>query len=526
MSEVQATGRLGSAAPSGLAPGTIALLAAVGCATAAAVTLSKGSFVIAAVPVCAVALLWAITRAPLRWSTTVLLVLILSLDTEEDAQGVWHSPLSALGDLLRYNVDKLFPAIPLKLSGMELLVLFLLCLAVHRKMTRNPIDSAGQEQSAAVLSGAVVVFLLALVYATVNGLTDGGSVKFAIVQVRPLLHIAVMYLLFVLSYRGPRDHALVAKIVLLTACVRSALAVWADRAVRSTPWFSENGPEHWHCPTNHGDSVLFSLACVVLIAHFLERTDRRRLTKAALLLPVIFVGMLVNQRRLAWVDLMLALVCIYAISPWVAWKRFVTRVLLVSAPIALLYVAAGWNSQSVIFKPVRMVRSVSDSNVDRSTLYREIENWNLAKSISESPIMGRGFGHPFTEYIKGDDISSIFELYAIEPHNSVLGLALFGGYVGFTGMWMLLAIGIFLAVRSYRFSSRPEDRAAALCALAAFLVCCIQTFGDMGQFYVQFQIFLALALAVVSKLAITSGAWPRRLRKQGPQAEREIGGAC
>ncbi len=496
----------------GVTFGTVALLAAVGCATAAAAALSNGDPGLAIAPVGAITLLWAISKAPLRWSTSVLVLLVLSLDIEEDAQGQWHSPLSFLGDLLHYNVDKLYPSIPVKLSGLEILVLLLLAVAAWRRIARNPIDRVGQEQTAAVLVSAVTLYVMALAYSTANGLANDGQLKFAILQVRPLLHVAALFALFHFAYRGPRDHVLIGKLVVLAACIKAGLAVWADTAVRSTPWFWTHG-RHWQCATNHGDSVLFSIACVTVIAQLLERMDRKRLRQAALFVPVFFVGMRFNHRRLAWVDLAVALICIYLVSPWAPWKRAVKRAILVGIPVAVLYVAIGWNAGGgLVFGPIRMVRSLSDSSVDRSTLYREIENWNLAMSIREAPVVGRGFGHPFSEFIKGDDISSIFELYALEPHNAVLGLVLFGGLIAFTAMWMPLAVGIFLAVRSHRFASAPEDRAAALTAMAALLIVSVQTFGDLGQYYVQFQVFTAFALVVAGKLATATGAWPRRVR--------------
>jgi hypothetical protein len=70
----------------------------------------------------------------------------------------------------------------------------------------------------------------------------------------------------------------------------------------------------------------------------------------------------------------------------------------------------------------------------------------------------------------------------------------------------------FLAVRSYRSAQAPDERAAALVGLAAMVIVAIQTYGDLGQYSVQWPLFVALSLAVVGKLAVATGAWPRRLR--------------
>jgi hypothetical protein len=76
-------------------------------------------------------------------------------------------------------------------------------------------------------------------------------------------------------------------------------------------------------------------------------------------------------------------------------------------------------------------------------------------------------------------------------------------------MWSLMAVGIFLAVRAYRCSVTPEDRVAALLAMSAIVVCVVQTYGDMGQFMQQYQVYVAMALVVAGKLAVRTGAWPR-----------------
>jgi hypothetical protein len=449
--------------------------------------------------------LWVVCVVPLRWSVTVLMALALSLDLSGDAMGKWHSPLAVLGDLLRENLDKVFPGSGLKLSGLEASILVLYAVAIWRRATGDTKDTVGQEQTAGVLRGATLVYLAGLAYATVVGLATGGVVKFAIVQVRPLLSVPALSLLFHLAYRGRRDHETLAKLVIFAACVKAALAVYVDKTVAPFAMMRK-----WEYSTNHGDSILFAVAILILVTHLLERPDRRRLLRAAVFLPFIAWGVYHNHRRLAYVDMVIAGMAIYAISPWAGWKRKVTFAAVVGAPVLAIYLAVGWaNPGSPVFAPVRMLRTVSDAKVDRSTLYRDIENYNLVRSIEEAPVLGRGFGHPFSEYIVGDSIARIFELYAYEPHNAVLGLLLYGGLFGFTCMWSIFAVGILLAVRAFRRAELPEDRAAALVAMSALIICAVQTFGDHGQFYQQWGIFMAMALVVAGKLAVRTGAWPR-----------------
>jgi hypothetical protein len=299
--------------------------------------------------------------------------------------------------------------------------------------------------------------------------------------------------------------------VVFSACVKAGMAYWVRLTIESQL------PEKMATTTNHGDSVLFAAACLVLITWFAERWDRHSLLALVLFLPPILVGMQANRRRLAWVDLGMALAAIFVVTPWRRWKQFVTRSAILAAPVVLLYVAAGWGSSGGAFAPLRILRTVSDAKVDRSTLYRDVENWNLIMSIDEEPVLGRGFGHGYTEHMSYGptlDISRAFALYRAEPHNAVLGLLLFAGLLAFTGMWLLLGVGVFLAVRALWRAEAAVDRAAALCALGSVVVICVQFYGDLGQYFTQFRVVAALALVVAGKLAVATGAWPARVRRR------------
>jgi O-antigen ligase len=165
---------------------------------------------------------------------------------------------------------------------------------------------------------------------------------------------------------------------------------------------------------------------------------------------------------------------------------------------------------------VQLVRSVVDASVDSSTYWRDVENWNVAMTLREHPLVGLGLGGEYTEFMPNADISVRYRDYRAWPHNSVLGLLLFAGLFGFTLLWTLFAIVVFLAVRAHRRARTPEERVAALACIAAVVVCVLMAFGDTGAHFTQYRVFAALALSVVGKLAVATGAWPARLRRIDP----------
>ncbi len=479
------------------------IIFAVGAATVIAVIGGNGRFGVALAPILLVSAFYLVCRVPLRWTAAVLLTLLLSLDVSTDAAGLWHTPLVSLGDFLVKNLDLSVGVPGLKVTGLEVILALLLAIWIYRKATGSKIDGPGEVQTAAVLGDFVLVYLASLAFAVANGLLTGGSM--AIWQVRQLLHTPLFFFFFRSTLRGPQDQVLLGRIIVFSALVKAGLAAWVKhQAVTLT------GGDLAYA-TNHGDSILFALAIVILLAQLAERTDRRRLILTAVLLPLLLWGTYANNRRLAFVDVAVGLLTLYFFGPPRPWKRAVRRFAIVAAPIAFLYLSAGWNSTSAVFRPVRTLRSLSDTRKDRSTLWRDVENWNISMSMRERPLFGIGMGKEYTEHMKNDDISGYRE-YRVWPHNSVLGLLLFGGLFAFTGMWALFAVTIFLAIRSVHLAQLPEHRTTALCALCAVLFCVVQAYGDGGAPFTQYRVFTGLALAVTGKLAVSTGAWPTAWR--------------
>jgi hypothetical protein len=108
----------------------------------------------------------------------------------------------------------------------------------------------------------------------------------------------------------------------------------------------------------------------------------------------------------------------------------------------------------------------------------------------------------------------------------VLGLLLYAGVPGFALLWLPNLLLVFYAVRSYRLARLPEERAAALIGLLAVTCCLILAWGDTGAHFWQHKLAMGLSLAMLGKLAVRTGAWPRpRPRREGapaPEAAPEL----
>jgi O-antigen ligase len=485
----------------------LAGVGAVGVATVAAGVLSRGNPVLTALPIAAVAVGFALLRYPLRWSVTAIFFLLLALEVPGDAADIWNTPLIIAGYLLS-DVSGMLTHV--KASGFEALAVVLFAVLIYRRASGSRVDGPGQVPVASAMRDALALYLLGFLYAEAIGLL--GGVGLAPWKARYLLHVLVFFLLFQGAFRDAWDFAALGRATVIAAQVKGVLAMYVQLV--AAPRLTGGRLAY---ATNHGDSILFTMALVILLVRAMEKTSRRAGLDLLLFAPLPIYGQMLNGRRIAWAMLYLALMLIYFISPWRAWKRIITRSLLIGAPVVLLYAGVGWNSSGGgVFGPVHKLRTMLDSSVDSSTFWREVEAWNVASSMRARPLVGIGLGGEYVEHMVNDNIATFYPDYRGWPHNTVLGLMLYAGLPGFVALWLLYPVVIFLAARAYRHARRPYERAAALACAGAVVCAAFLAWGDTGLHFNQAKLALAAAAALASKLAVSTGAWPSR---QGEQPE-------
>jgi O-antigen ligase len=443
----------------------------------------------------------------LRYAVLVVIFLALTMENpaEAPAMGLWKSPLYPLGELLFLHLNLVFPGQGwLIFSGFDAILVGLLVAAVL-------LGRGG----ATPVRPFVLLCLAGVAWIWASGMMWGGA-DFAssLWQVQRAASLPLWGLLFEFSLRGRADRVAVGTIVLVAACLKAALALW----LRATLAADESDSPYM---TVHADSMLFACAfCLVVVLLFLG-SDRRY----ALALPLLVGGMIANNRRVVWVELATGLAVVYALSPRTPAKRAVRRMVLRVLPIALFYCAVGWFSGTGIFAPVRVLRSMVDSRVDGSTQWRDWENYNVCYTLSQNPLLGTGYGHPYEEAVKLPDVTGSYALERYAPHNSILGLWAYGGLVGFTALWSMLVVAVFLAARAARHATRPSDCAAAVAAVAAILVYIVHCYGDMGLGTWASVCTAGPALAFAGHLAVSTGAWPSGARAPSPATAKNRGSA-
>jgi O-Antigen ligase len=478
------------------------VLSVVAVATVLAILVGAGNLGVALAPSLLALVLCALWLLPLRFTMVGLLAMAWAIESPTDvfADGRIHTPWEMLGRLLWAKLNLVIPLSPLVLSGFDFIALLLFVVVVHRHVQKSTIDRRGWVDTPAPLGSFALLSVVVIVWMALFGLVQGGSFRFVLWQCARWLYLPIVYAFMRQGLRGPKDATLVGKVVLAVGLFRAFEAI----ALR----FKFPEVEHMSHATSHHDSVLFASCVGILMALVLEMPTQRTLRLFVGLVPIYLWAMVANNRRLVWAQLVLVAVFFWLVTPWRPLKRKLARGAIFSALPLLLYAGLGWNSDAGLFAPVQKVRSMVDSGRDASTLWRDLEDFDLIFTYVESPLLGTGFGHPFVEKIKLPDVTAAYELEPYIPHNSVLGLWAFGGLFGFSLLWALFPVGIFFTVRAYRWAHTPLERVTALSAAAVQVCYLMQGYFDLG-FGTWGPVFtVAASYALVGKLCIANGAWP------------------
>ncbi len=460
-------------------------------------------------------LLWfAVVRFRLWKSLRVYLVLSLFIEAFSEAMfremggagyaGYWDTFLwpAAVG---YFGTIKELTGMPG--ASLPVFALVTLTLFVRAMRARTPADETPPPPWA---RAALLVFLATVVGLAALGIARGGGIEPAFRQTLHLLQLPLVTAVFLYGLRIPRDLAFVGTAFVAVAFVRSLLVAFVYFAICMPQGITElPGKPEW-C-TTHSDSVLFVTALVILMAYAVEQRSAKTIRRCIAIGVVITAGIVLNNRRLAFVSLAAAPLVLYLALRPSKQKRRVTAALAVLVPLLIGYITVGSevNSTSPVLKPAKLIMSMIDQK-DTSAQSRDVENANLIYTLHQNPVVMTGFGHEY-EYSPDSppiDLSEVFSNYRYIAHNGVLWLWSLGGVLGFTLMWLLYPLAGTMGVRAYRAATTPLERSAALATVGTTVVCVVQIWGDQGFNSYLTMVTFGVAFAVASRLAVRSGSAP------------------
>jgi hypothetical protein len=450
-------------------------------------------------PICILLAWFAILRAPLRNTMLVLMFFALVLENPAEQPGCnqWHTPFFSVGCLMLAHFKVTIGFGPI--GGMDLMLMA--AIAAYYLQAKSAPKGLGTPRPLIKLAQATFA---TIVFTLVIGKLRGGEMQWAVWQIDRVIYLPIVFLLCQAAFTNPKDYLAVGKVALSAALIRASQAIWV-RTTLPVVVHAETGESSLPYATTHNDSMLFAVGTVILVSLLLQRAGKKATRLTFWALPILIGGMLANNRRMVWVEIILILFTLYLITDTNAFKRKLNRLLLASTPLIAGYILVGWNSESGVFKPVKVIRSAVDSSSDASTAWRDLENFNLVFTLRNFPLTGVGYGNGFWEMWPMPEVDYSLERWV--PHNSILGLFCYGGYVGYLGITSMWVAGIYFSIRAYHSCKEPLQKAAALTCFGAVLVYYLQGFGDMGLGSWTGVYLVGPSIAVACKLTVGAGAW-------------------
>ncbi|MBI4547763.1 MAG: O-antigen ligase family protein [Ignavibacteriae bacterium] len=407
-----------------------------------------------------------ITFYRLDWGLMLFIGMVLALD-QFAPKGFARSIIGVeyfrnLKTLSYFSGIDLAVVNPLELHLLLLLFVWLILIAMGKRVILNRVP----------VWPAALIFFLWLSISAIYGIETGGEFLPALWELRALFYMGLMYFL-VPQIIQTKDQ--LEKLVWVCIVAISFKAFQGTvRYIRLG--FDLGGRDEL---TSHEDPLFFISLFILLFGLTLFGSNvKQRKVLTWLMVPLLFVFLLA-QRRATYAALGIALIAFMVILHKKE-RRKMFKMILPAGIIVTAYLIAFWNSTSSFGLTAQLIKSSFLSNTDKdivryySTLYREMENYNLAQTVKKSPIIGIGFGNKYEQPIELPRIR--FPLRDYIPHNEILWLQVKMGGVGFFFFWIF--INSFVYQASSTFSRLKDPYLQAVCAVSIIAI--------VGQIVVSF----------------------------------------
>ena len=347
---------------------------------------------------------------------------------------------------------------------------------------------------------AYLLFAVVLVGAEVHGMLSRGNYLNSLWELRPQAYGFVAFILAATLVKDRGDLRRLVYLFFATVGIKAALSLFRYFVTlqRKTAGLESI--------MAHEESYFFAVFLIAVAAAVLWYAHRRQLWPLLALTPLVALALVVNQRRAGDLAAAAALVVVVVLA--IRFNSAVSRERLiflsfVAALAMSVFLLVFWNhTYGTIGELVRPYRSLfePDPRDASSNLYRLAENANILVTTRLSPLVGIGFGLPMRVVYPMADISLIYPLWNIIPHNTLLWIGMRMGAVGNMTFFGLIGMGVLTATRQLAIRKDPLLRAVAACAVAAIAAELVQ--GDLDLQLDSFRnlIFLGALLGVLHRM--------------------------
>ncbi len=342
--------------------------------------------------------------------------------------------------------------------------------------------------------GAMALFFGWFLFSLIYGLRNGGDILIAMWEVRAIFYLGVMYVVVPQLVRKKRDLKILMWII---------IAAISMKALQGVLRYASLGFSMGGLPTltNHEDPVFMITLVILLLGFWLFNVKDHQKTALIYLLPLLMAGFLVAQRRASMAALIVSLFVFFVLLPGrQQWKFFKWAFPICIA--AVLYGAAFWNVDNRLSQPVQMVKTGIE-RPDReenprdyySNLYREYENYNLAYTTRQNPILGTGFGRAFELPMTLAEID--YPLRDYIPHNQIYWIIVKTGAVGFFLFWFFFNAFAFQAVMIRSRLHNPYLKSVCTVVIVAIIAQMVVSFFDLQLTYYRNMIYLGTLMGLI-----------------------------
>jgi hypothetical protein len=376
----------------------------------------------------------------------------------------------------------------------EILMLTVALVAIGRASAERQLHWPGGR-----LVAAYCLYLLVVLGAEVHGLLAGGDFKTSLWEMRPQ---AYGFILFFMATTLVTDRSQLQRLAIVFLLAVSVKALVGD--FRYFVTLQGNVGEQLEVLA-HEDSYFLCMFVTAGLAALIWLKNRRVVIPIGVMSALALVAMLANSRRAGvyalaaavGVILLLAFRFEPALRKRIAWLS----VALLIAGAA--FVGYAWDKQyGVQAQLVRPIRSLVDPTARdfSSDAYRDAETANLQFTFRTSPLIGVGFGSPFYIVYPMADISKIYPLWNVIPHNSLMWVGMRMGTVGFVAFWGVIGLAVLEAFYVIDRRRDPFVRAVAAFAIAAIVGEIAVGYADLQLENYRNLIFLGIVIGVLNRL--------------------------
>jgi len=343
--------------------------------------------------------------------------------------------------------------------------------------------------------GAFLFFFTLFTFSFVNGLRDGGDVLVALWEVRALFYLCLMYVLVpqILDTRSQVAALFWVFIIGITIKALQGVVKFVNLGFTTGSY---------DVLTNHEDPVFMVTIFILLLGFLVFHTGGKQRIWLLLSLIILFLGFYVAQRRASYASLMVSISAFIVLLPALKRIQFFKYFLPVLFAL-LLYGAAFWNNDGTFGRPVQMIKS-GFVEPDRETsfrdyssnLYRENENYNLARTVVKNPVIGTGFGKKYDQPIPLINIR--YPLRDYIPHNQIYWILVKMGAVGFFAFWFFFNCFAAKGTQLFLRLNDPYLKAVTLVIIIAVINQMVVSFFDLQLTYYRSMLYLGCLMGLLS----------------------------